>query len=367
MKKKKPQESTSAEAVEEGKVVKKNRLAGMLEAMEKRSDPMKAHQVATEYFKVFRSERGLPIEEKKSEDIERNLEAKSEEVISIEEVKELPSSTPVITPVETPVISKRKKQETFEPLDATHTSSETRVYSTMYRETISKGTNTQYFGTKRLMTLTGIRGDHTVRRAIDGLIAKKSIEIIDPNYGNHIGPRYRIYSPKEIFERRKEAGIEIDPQTKKIVTPITTPVETPVKMTGVTPVKTTPVTPVKMTGDILNINKIDDASYESSSKSSIGDTNDDSDDVFFSHKEYIISLYEKYTGNQWRVGDEEAYESVKDILPDIIEAAIIASVLRCQTKVNSFTYCTGAIDEFKELLPPGYLSYLREKFKEKEG
>jgi hypothetical protein len=44
-----------------------------------------------------------------------------------------------------------------------------------------------------------------------------------------------------------------------------------------------------------------------------------------------------------------------------------ASVLRSKTKINSFAYCEGAIHEFQENLPLGYLSYLREKWRERKG
>ena len=370
MKKKKPQENTSAGAIEKKKVIQKNRLDGMLEAIEKRSDPVKVHQIATEYFKAFRSERGLIEHEKHY--IDNELEAKSDE-LEEKVIQQNAVFTPVTTPVTTPVITK-KKNEALEPLDATHTSSEARVYSVMYRETISRGTNNQYFGTKRLMTLTGIRGDHTVRRAIDGLIQKMSVEIIDTNYGNPIGPKYRIFPPKEIIERRKRSGIEIDTQTKKIITPVETPVETPVKLTGVTPVKTTPVTGVKMTGVEPNIPYIKENKYKddtiqnivSSSKSS--NIEDDTDEAF-NHRIYIISLYEKYTGNQWRGGDDDFYnnEHLQDVFPEIIEAAIIASILRSKTNINSLAYFEGAIHEFREYLPIGYLSYLREKWRQKNG
>lgn len=369
----------SAGAVEKRKVIHKNRLDGMLEAIEKRSDPVKVHKIATEYFKAFRAERGIIEDDKHSKDTENYMESTNEELKEreIQKHSELtPVETPVTTPVETPVISNKRENKALEPLDATHTSSETRIYSVMYRETISKGTNSQYFGTKRLMALTGIRGDHTVRRAIDGLIIKMSIEIIDTNYGNPIGPRYRVFSPKEIIERRRKLGIEIDPQTKKIITPVTTPVTTPVILTGVTPVKTTPVTGVKMTGVEIDIpyiskNKKEDDSkkhIESSSKSSLN-KEDDTDNDTFDHRVYISSLYKKYTGNLWKVGDDEFYqnENLKDVFPEIIEAAIIASVIRSKTKINSFAYCEGAIYEFRENLPLGYLAYLREKWKEKNG
>ncbi|MGE5445142.1 MAG: hypothetical protein ACM3SR_11170 [Ignavibacteriales bacterium] len=64
-----------------------------------------------------------------------------------------------------------------------------------------------------------------------------------------------------------------------------------------------------------------------------------------------------------RVRDDDFYESdnLKDILPEIVEATIIASVLRSKTKIDSFAYCEGAIQEFQENLPLRYLRYLREK------
>ena len=36
--------------------------------------------------------------------------------------------------------------------------------------------------------------------------------------------------------------------------------------------------------------------------------------------------------------------------------------MRSKTKINSFTYCEGAISEFQEHLPSGYLTYLRAKW-----
>ena len=40
----------------------------MLEAIEKRSNPVKVHKIVTEYFKAFRSERGLIEDEKLNKD-----------------------------------------------------------------------------------------------------------------------------------------------------------------------------------------------------------------------------------------------------------------------------------------------------------
>lgn len=170
-----------------------------------------------------------------------------------------PVATGVVTPVATPVKSSATAttpEERQPYLDATHTGSEKSVYSVMYRETVSRGQKERHFGFKELSAKTGIRSDRTVRIALDGLIAKLSVEVVAYRHGDPLGPRYRVYDPKEIAQRRRAAGIEIDPQSKRIATPVVTPVPTPVttgvptggKSYGGTPVETTPVSPATSTG-----------------------------------------------------------------------------------------------------------------------
>jgi hypothetical protein len=151
-----------------------------------------------------------------------------------------PVSTPAITPVTTPAVTgvvtgvedssvdaQRDPPRTSpQYLDATHTASEQRVYSVMYRETLSRGVRERHFGPKELCEKTGIRSDRTIRTALDGLIEKLSIEIISNAIGSPLGPRYRVCEPKEIVGRRKAANIEIDTQSKKITAPVATGVTT---------------------------------------------------------------------------------------------------------------------------------------------
>lgn len=167
-------------------------------------------------------------------------------------------STPVATPVSTTTIteattpaetlSESRESSRISPqyLDATHTASEQRVYSVMYRETVSRGVRERHFGPKELCERTGIRSDRTIRTALDGLIEKLSVEIVSHFNGSPLGRRYRVYDPREIVSRRKSAGMEIDPQSKKILTSTVTGVATgvatgdknyrgtPVEITGVT-------------------------------------------------------------------------------------------------------------------------------------
>jgi hypothetical protein len=122
----------------------------------------------------------------------------------------------------------------------------------MYRETVTRGVRERHFGPKELCEKTGIRSDRTIRTALDGLIAKLSIEIVSHSNGSPLGPRYRVLEPREIASRRKAAGIEIDPQSKKMLTPVATGVVTGAatgdKNYRGTPVETTGVTGVDFAG-----------------------------------------------------------------------------------------------------------------------
>ncbi len=355
---------------------------------EPREDSQKDDALWESYFKG--TPNLLQLHTKKDE-----LTASAKENIQLNELATLatPVHTGVITTVDSSEDQTRGKEqrtrEEYISLDATHTAMEAKVYSVIYRETVVKGSDPQHFGASRLMSLTGIGSDKTIRKAIKGLIAKKSIALVDP-YPNHpMGAMYKAFPPKEIISARRRFGIKIHPQTKKILTHYTltdintgvptgvsttvkTAVGTQVKNTAVTPVKNTAVTPVKGTGvhsttPYIYNNYINDDSIkkmESSSTSSL--IIDDVDDKVFNHRNYIISLYERYTRNQWKIADNEFYDNKKigNIIPDIIEAAVIASVLRSKAKINSLAYCEGVIYEFQEDLPFGYLSYLRAKWKD---
>lgn len=185
-----------------------------------------------------------------------------------------PVNTGVVTPVENNASDTQREPPRTSPqyLDATHTASEQRVYSVMYRETVSRGVRERHFGPKELCEKSGIRSDRTIRTALDGLIEKLSIEIISNSVGSPLGPRYRVFEPKEIVARRKDADMEIDTQSKKITTPATTgvatPVATPDKNYRGTPAKSTGVTGVDFAGvynkyinNSLNENFDDDEAF----------------------------------------------------------------------------------------------------------
>jgi hypothetical protein len=245
----------------------------------------------------------------------------------------------------------RTKKEELVTLNSTHTKSEQLVYSIMYRETISKGKNEEYFSLRKLMTKTGIGSDKTVFNALKRLRNKLSIKMVEHSNNKPIGTLYKVFTSKEIFKLRNDSGIIIDINTKRIVTTAVT------EATSVTTVayakKDTSVGNTSVDKEIPYI-----------SRNNINNKQLKDDDIVVDHKTSTMSLYKKYTGNQWRIADEEFYQVVKDILLEVIEAAIISSILRSKAKINSFAYCEGVINEFKDNLTPGYLGYLRGKWKE---
>jgi len=61
--------------------------------------------------------------------------------------------------------------------------------------------------------------------------------------------------------------------------------------------------------------------------------------------EDLLSYYAKWTDNPIRESDWKALRVAFGYSPAAIKAGILMSVLRTKTRVNSFKYCLGAIDE----------------------
>lgn len=94
-------------------------------------------------------------------------------------------------------------------LALSHTPVEHQLYQAMMSETVDRGTRAVSFSARRLMALTGLKGYTSIRRGLAGLINKLSIERLDKT-GNgeaqHVGAVYLVFSPEEIFERRRAVG-----------------------------------------------------------------------------------------------------------------------------------------------------------------
>lgn len=271
-----------------------------------------------------------------------------------------PTATPTISPqTEVPSSSRRASQSAvhaataaedgprpMQTLDATHTASEQLVYNYMYRETISKGIRERHFGPAELLKATPIRSHVTVRKAIDGLIEKHSIEIISFDYGSRFGPRYRVYEPREINRRRAAAGILIDPGSKRIVPTAHTPTVTPTTTTtttptgtatatpttptatatesvAVTPTESVAVTPTDSVGVLLN-KKIDGegcepASAASSSKS--GGAARDDDEAFAGLVERLRQTVREVTGREPTAADAARWAELGDLLAEELRSS----------------------------------------------
>ena len=89
-----------------------------------------------------------------------------------------------------------------------HSPVEQQLYAAMLAEGDSENSQTALTA-RRLMTLTEIRSLSTIRRGLEGLLAKLSIERNEKTNGNggrDSGAAYRVYPPEEVIERRKARG-----------------------------------------------------------------------------------------------------------------------------------------------------------------
>ena len=197
----------------------------------------------------------------------------------------------------------------------------------MYRETLSKGQRERHFGFKELCVKTGIRSDRTIRRALDGLQEKLSVEIVSYFHGNPLGPRYHVYDPKEILRRRKTAGIEIDPQSKRITgtgvgtgvptgvdTGVRTGVATGGKNYGSTPAETTPVTPVLSTGVNKYRNLSDSALHPGAASSSNQNRQAGDDEAFAEFVNLLRENAKEITGRQPSAAEAAKWRELAEVL-----------------------------------------------------
>ncbi|CAN5768248.1 hypothetical protein BH18ACI4_BH18ACI4_17150 [soil metagenome] len=90
-----------------------------------------------------------------------------------------------------------------------HTAAEDRLYRAMLLAADQNATPAALLTARQLMTLTGIRSLSTIRRGLEGLLAKLSIEREHKTDGNgvrEVGAAYRVYPPEEVIARRREQG-----------------------------------------------------------------------------------------------------------------------------------------------------------------
>jgi predicted DNA binding CopG/RHH family protein len=99
---------------------------------------------------------------------------------------------------------------------------------------------------------------------------------------------------------------------------------------------------------------------------------DSNDEDLLINDDKPLSIYRRLTGNRVRQSDKDAAAEIATIAPAFIESGIIMSMLRAAAKsppsrVNSFRYCLGAIEEAcqqQKTTIDSYVIYLRKKLRE---
>jgi len=90
-----------------------------------------------------------------------------------------------------------------------HSPVERRLYSSMLVALDSVGNGGQLFTARSLIELTGIQSLSTIRRGLEGLVSKFSVEREGRTHAE--GPRdqsvaYRVFPPEEVIARRNQNG-----------------------------------------------------------------------------------------------------------------------------------------------------------------
>ena len=308
----------------------------MIESMQKRGSPMSAHRVATRYFESFRRERNIQ-------------EEPAGPVGEAPDGAEGLADTVVITAVDSAV--KKRERKTPSPADQDvkstdlkdleygFTPSESRVYGAIYRKSLEKKAPALRLGLKELRELTGL-SDKTVRVAVHSLEKKLALRVVESSLGVY-GRKFFVLSPGEVLKERLRAGLEIDPTTKKVISPaapVKTAVDTGISTAVSSAVNTTVTTAVK-DGAVKVREKAAD----------------------------VLSLYEFYTGNKRGDEDEAYFERIKHLDAGVIEAALILVSLEGKGGVNELSQVEGVLSDLGSELQAGYLEHLRGAWRSVHG
>ncbi len=318
--KKTKEDATSAGTPKKKKPENKGRLSSMLESMQKRSSPVKAHKVATKYFDDFKKDRSIT-----------SIKETQKETTAVVTGVVTAVSSALGTAVDSAVDQKAKKPSSTKPqnkisqpkiLEDSHTPSESKVYLFMKEETSKKKSSQLRFGLKELKEKTGL-SDKTIRNAIHSLEEKLSIKVVEPSLGVY-GRKIQTFEPEEISRNRKNAGLIIDSTTKRIIN-------------GATAVST-----------------------------AVGSAVTTAVDGVLEYKDKVKSLYESYTENKWDENAENFYKSINNIKPEIIEAALILGILKDGDKNKQISDFKILIKDVGDSIPKPYLNHLRDVWKERK-
>ncbi|MGI9164996.1 MAG: helix-turn-helix transcriptional regulator [Pyrinomonadaceae bacterium] len=129
-----------------------------------------------------------------------------------------PQKSQISTPADSKTYPLGEKGEHFNHAQAmalvalSHSPVEQRLYAAMLAAINEGGKPAEAFSARRLMMLTSIRSLSTIRRGLEGLLSKWSIEREEKVAGNsdrgvrEAGAAYRVYPPHEVIGRRNERG-----------------------------------------------------------------------------------------------------------------------------------------------------------------
>jgi DNA-binding CsgD family transcriptional regulator len=114
---------------------------------------------------------------------------------------------------ETYPLGEQNERATNDPAKAlvalSHSPVERRLYASMLLASNGDSNGGQLFTVRSLMVLTGIQSLSTIRRGLEGLVSKFSVEREGRTHA--AGPRdqgvaYRVFPPEEVIARRNENG-----------------------------------------------------------------------------------------------------------------------------------------------------------------
>jgi DNA-binding CsgD family transcriptional regulator len=109
-------------------------------------------------------------------------------------------------------IAPPKDERMMALLALSHTPIEHELYAAMLRETQLNNTRERAFSLRELMQLTGLNSYTSIRRSLQGLQRKLSIENCGHKNGKGESTIFCVYHPEEIFSQRLASGLAPFPQ-----------------------------------------------------------------------------------------------------------------------------------------------------------
>ena len=101
--------------------------------------------------------------------------------------------------------------------------------------------------------------------------------------------------------------------------------------------------------------------------SAVGSTVTTAVDKDGDYKDEVKELYKGYVGQKWDDKAEKFYQSIKNINPDVIEAALILGILKDGNKNKHISDYKVLIKDLGNSVPKTYLNHLRDIWNKRKG